>query len=275
MSYASKAGRARVSAKNPQAFGVCDRCGLWDNLVRLDWQYEWRGTSLQNIWLRVCKHCLDVPQEQLRAIQIPADPTPVWQPRVENFDADEIPYYIDPIGVPTGLDYNAVMPYNGAIQKAFGIQLPILSVFCNNGIVYVTCSAPHNLVNNDQIAVEGLSDVNACGFFSITMFTPISFTYTPANPVTPGSLLTDTTRIITCLVGLPRGEEQIPQLVTEPTPYPPPVEVELLTDSGLAIMTDSGISILVQQASPPEPDYLLTELGQILTTDLDIPIQVS
>src|ERR1700749_811275 len=92
MSYASRSGRARTSAKKPQAFGVCDRCGFWANLVNLEWQYEWRGTTLQNIWIRVCDRCLDVPQEQLRAIQLPADPTPVWQPRVENFVAAETNY---------------------------------------------------------------------------------------------------------------------------------------------------------------------------------------
>lgn len=215
MSYASKAGRARVSAKNPQAKAVCDRCGIWYNLVNLEWQFDWRGTALQNLWLRVCRRCLDTPQEQLRAITLPADPVPVWQPRPENFDADEIPYNTGPIGVPTGLDQNAVMPYDGVVQKAFGVPVAVLSVISNGTTtIYVTCSAPHNLINDNQIAVQGLTDRNACGFFSIVMYTPIAFIYTTANPVAAGSLLTDTTRMITCLVGLPRGSAQIPQ-VTE------------------------------------------------------------
>lgn len=215
MAYASKAGRARVSAKNPQAQGVCDRCGIWYNLVNLNWQYDWRGTSLQNLWIRVCARCTDTPQEQLRAITLPADPVPVWQPRPENFDADEIPYNTGPIGVPTGLDQNAVMPYDGVVQKAFGVPVPVLSVISNGTTtIYVTCSAPHNLINDNQIAVQGLTDRNACGFFSIVMYTPIAFIYTTANPVAAGSLLTGTARMITCLVGLPRGSAQIPQ-VTE------------------------------------------------------------
>jgi hypothetical protein len=215
MAYASKSGRARVSAKNPQAKSVCDRCGIWYNLVNLEWQYDWRGTALQNLQLRVCRRCLDVPQEQLRAIQLPADPVPVWQPRPENFDADEIPYNTGPIGVPTGLDINAVMPYDGVVQKHFGVPLSPLSVISNGTTtIYVSCSEPHKLINDNQIAVQGLTDPNACGFFSIVMYTPMAFVYTTENPVATASLLTPTTRMITCLVGLPRGSIQIPQ-VTE------------------------------------------------------------
>lgn len=215
MSYASKAGRARVSAKNPQAQGVCDRCQIWYNLVNLQWQFDWRGTALQNLWLRVCNRCLDTPQQQLRAITLPADPVPVWQPRVENFLADEAPYNTGPIGVPTGLDYNAVMPYDGAVQKPFAVPLLLISVVSNGSTtIFVSCSEPHNLINDDQIAVQGLSDRNACGFFSIVMYTATTLIYTTANPVAANSLLTPTTRMITCLVGLPLGSTQIPQ-VTE------------------------------------------------------------
>lgn len=214
MSYASKAGRARVSAKNPQAQGVCDRCGIWHTLVDLQWQSDWRGTNLQNLWLRVCRRCLDTPQQQLRSISLPADPTPVWQPRVENFLAAEVDSN-QPIGVPTGLDQNAVMPYNGTVQKAFGVPLSVLSVISNGTTtIFVTCSEPHKLNNDDQIAVQGLTDRNACGFFSVTMFTAVVFTYTTANAVAAASLLTPTTRMITCLVGVPLGSTQIPQ-VTE------------------------------------------------------------
>lgn len=89
MGYASRAGRARTSASNPQAFGVCDRCGIWTNHNRLHWQYDWRGASLMNIRLLVCDTCLDTPQQQLRAIVVPADPTAIEQPRTEPFLQDE------------------------------------------------------------------------------------------------------------------------------------------------------------------------------------------
>jgi hypothetical protein len=85
MGYASQAGRARTSAKNPQAHAICDRCGFRYNHVDLRWQFDWRGTSLQNIRLLVCSSCTDEAQQQLRAIVIPADPVPIVNPRIQDF----------------------------------------------------------------------------------------------------------------------------------------------------------------------------------------------
>jgi len=89
MSYASKAGRARASARNPRAFGVCDRCGFWFNHDRLRFQFDWAGNALINKQLLVCSRCYDKPQQQLRAIILPADPVPIRNPRPEFFDEDE------------------------------------------------------------------------------------------------------------------------------------------------------------------------------------------
>ena len=85
MGYASRSGRASTSATNPQAHAICDRCGFRYNHVNLRWQYDWRGASMQNIRLLVCNTCYDVPQEQLRAIVVPADPVPIVNPRVQDF----------------------------------------------------------------------------------------------------------------------------------------------------------------------------------------------
>jgi hypothetical protein len=85
MGYASQAGRAKTSSTNPQAHAICDRCGFRYNHVNLRWQYDWRGASLQNLRLLVCSTCYDAPQEQLRAIVVPADPTPIVNPRVQDF----------------------------------------------------------------------------------------------------------------------------------------------------------------------------------------------
>jgi len=236
MAYASRSGRARTSAKNPQAFAVCDRCGIWHNRVDLINQQEWRGAQLQPLFIFVCRQCLDIPQEQLRAITLPADPVPIFLPRVEDFDGDEsnnralagsttdpttglpIPNptlrvtedcqnrAINPFGIPSGETQAAVMPYNGAIQKAFGVVLPVLSVTADgSATVTVTCSSVHNLHPNDQISAEGLNFAPACGMYSVAVPTATQFTYMTygANPT--GSLLTSTTRIVTCLIGLPRG----------------------------------------------------------------------
>ena len=78
-------GRARVSPRNPQAFAICDRCGFLSNHVDLQWQFEYAGSGLYNTRLLVCDECLDVPQEQLRAIIIPADPVPISNPRTQNY----------------------------------------------------------------------------------------------------------------------------------------------------------------------------------------------
>jgi len=85
MGYASKSGRARTDARNPQAHAICDRCGFRYNHVALRWQYDWRGASMANIRLLVCDTCYDMPQEQLRAIVIPADPIPIQNPRTQDF----------------------------------------------------------------------------------------------------------------------------------------------------------------------------------------------
>jgi hypothetical protein len=85
MGYASISGRASTSPKNPRAHAICDRCGFRYNHINLRWQYDWRGASLQNIRLLVCNTCYDAPQEQLRAIVVPADPVPIVNPRVQDF----------------------------------------------------------------------------------------------------------------------------------------------------------------------------------------------
>ena len=87
MGYASKQGRARVSSSSPEAAGICDRCGFVYSFRSLKWQFDWRGSSLQNIRLLVCDRCYDTPQEQLRAIVVPADPTPIMNARVQDFVA--------------------------------------------------------------------------------------------------------------------------------------------------------------------------------------------
>jgi hypothetical protein len=241
MSYASQSGRAKTSATNPQAHAICDRCGFRYNHAELKWQYDWRGAMIQNIKILVCDTCYDTPQEQLRSIVVPADPTPIINARVQDFAAAESNYQtvtapptIDPetgipipgsttlvtedgqqlttqpYGPPVGLTQPAVPPLKGTTHYA--VRLPVLSVSANNStIITVTCSQPHNLETNDQISVEGVSNTKACGFYSITKLTATAFTYQTAKVVPAGALLTSTTRIITASVGLPYGYTQIPQ----------------------------------------------------------------
>jgi len=106
MGYASRSGRARTSARNPRAFGVCDRCALWYNHQNLKWQYDWAGASLINKRILVCDTCYDTPQNQLRAIVLPADPVPIINPRTE-------PYLWDSTDYRQVSGYNTVDPETG------------------------------------------------------------------------------------------------------------------------------------------------------------------
>lgn len=240
MAYASKAGRARTSAKNPRAHAICDRCGFRYNHEDLKWQYEYRGPTLQNIRILVCRTCLDIPQENVRTISLPADPVPIMQPRTQDFADAETDYrslgptVIDPrtgipipptnrrvtqgglnrttqaIGAPVGLDANAAMPYENGVQ--YGQLLPVISITANGTtIISVTCSAAHGLNTDDQVSIEGSGNSNADGFYSVTVISGTAFSYEVANPIAAGPLLGATTRVTTVIVGIPYGYTQIPK----------------------------------------------------------------
>ena len=233
-------GRASVSSKNPQAFGICDRCGFLYNHNKLQWQFDYAGAGLINKRILVCSPCLDTPQNQLRAIVLPQDPTPIQNPRVQDYAFAEttsiavsagaptdqttgIPIYptvnlitedgqtptTQPIGAPVGLDQNAVMPlYN---QTTYRVALSPTSVLGNGtSTVTVNCSTPHGLATNAQIAAEGLSNNAADGTYSVTVTTATQFTYQTNSAIPSGNLLQGSTLIVTALVGLPYGYTQIP-----------------------------------------------------------------
>lgn len=241
MSYASISGRARTNATNPQAHAICDRCGFRYNRVDLNWQYDWRGASLQNVRILVCRTCTDTPQEQLRAIVVPADPVPIDQPRTQDFAQAETNYQtisapptIDPvtgipipgtttlvtedgknlltqpIGIPDSLNQSAVMPLEGT--TAYRVRLYPLSVSSlGSDLITVTFSTAHGLSTNDQIVVQGLSNVDADGAYSITVTTATAFTYQSNVAIPAGALLTGSTLMVTANIGLPYGFDQIPQ----------------------------------------------------------------
>lgn len=189
----------------------------------------------------VCDPCYDTPQNQLRAIILPADPMPIVNPRTEQFAQDETDFVvenktnsIDPItgltvynpvnivtqtgvnvttqvlGNPVGLDQNAVMPLFGT--DAYRVKLSPLSIASQTGTstITVTFSSPHGLNTNDQIAVQGLSNKFADGTYSITVTTATAFTYQVNNAIPAGGLLQGPTLMVTALVGLPYNYDQIP-----------------------------------------------------------------
>lgn len=90
MGSTSRTGRAVINPTAPSALGICDRCGFQYNLRDLRHQYDWCGTRMQNLQIKVCATCYDRPQEQKRTIILPPDPLPVSGPRTEPFFLDEI-----------------------------------------------------------------------------------------------------------------------------------------------------------------------------------------
>jgi hypothetical protein len=217
------------------------------NHDRLSWQFDWAGASLINKRILVCETCNDVPQQQLRAIVLPADPVPIMNPRIQDYNTAESDYRLTQgnttntqTGIPVpggdtritqnnntrvtqqvggtradrsqqpGLDQNAVMPLQGT--TAYYVTLPLVSVVSDGaGLATVTCSSAHGLATGDQISVEGLSTATANGFYTVTVTTATAFTY-QLNPVlSAGSLLTGTTKMVTTNVGLPYDTDQIPQ----------------------------------------------------------------
>ena len=242
MGYASQAGRARTNSSSPSSHAICDRCGFRYNFVDLQWQFDWRGATLQNLRILVCRDCLDTPQEQLRAIVIPADPTPIVNARVQDFQLASVDDFAvsapttynsqtgipnppqnnlvtqdgqnltpQPLGIPADLDPNAVPPLNGKYH--FNVPIPVLSVYSNGANqVTVTCSSVHNLKINDQFYIEGLLFNGASGFYNVTTVpTATVFTYTTNTLVNIGPITTPTTRAATTDVTLPYNYTQIPQ----------------------------------------------------------------
>ncbi len=81
MSWWGARGNARVSASDPQAFGICDCCGWLYSLKDLRYQYQFAGQQVINLHYRVCKPCYDIPSHRNNPYAIPPDPVPVADPR--------------------------------------------------------------------------------------------------------------------------------------------------------------------------------------------------
>lgn len=74
-------GRSKISSRRPQAQAVCDRCFMTYNHVDLQNQPFWAGSNLAIKNILVCRRCLDVPNAQLMALALSADPVPIVNPR--------------------------------------------------------------------------------------------------------------------------------------------------------------------------------------------------
>lgn len=82
--------RTPVSLTNPAEVGLCDACKFLYRLDALQYQYQWAGNALVNTHLLKCPRCLDLPSDQLRAIQIIGPEGTVRDPRPANYAADAL-----------------------------------------------------------------------------------------------------------------------------------------------------------------------------------------
>lgn len=104
----SYSGRAIIDPSAPEALGICDRCGNMWNLRDLQYQFQWMGPQLQNLHIKVCPDCMDVPSEFLRTLILPPDPEPVLDGRTINFALDEQSAYL----ITTETDFDLITEHD-------------------------------------------------------------------------------------------------------------------------------------------------------------------
>jgi len=92
VSYLNYRAYVDIDPANPRGWGECDTCGHYFQLEKLAYQVEWMGTAIKRTGFRVCRECLDKPNEQLRTILLPPDPVPLKDPRPPKYH-DPAPAY--------------------------------------------------------------------------------------------------------------------------------------------------------------------------------------
>jgi len=200
VAYASQSGRARTNPRAPQAHAICDRCGFRVNRVDLQWQFDWAGASLINKRILVCDTCYDEPQQQLRAIVVPADPVPIENPRIEYFVDDETDYRVtsgqNSINYPTGIpvqggnnritqdNNNRVTQETG--EPPLGLnQLPGTdpnavtyrnvtgAVNNGSGLIRLSMATTNGIISGQSVIVQMVNGVpNANGNWIVTVVSP-------------------------------------------------------------------------------------------------------
>src|SRR5579859_1691889 len=80
--------RTPTDINAPEPIGYCDRCYRRFRLSDLQFQYDYRGNALVNLWLRVCPDDLDLPAETLRPIIIVGIEGTVRDPRPPQYQAN-------------------------------------------------------------------------------------------------------------------------------------------------------------------------------------------
>jgi hypothetical protein len=204
---------------------------------------DWAGASLINKRMLVCNTCYDEPQQQLRAIIIPADPVPIINPRVEPYAWDEIDRRqvsgynttSPSTGIPVQAGPTRATTIDEDVQDGIRVtqqtgeapygknQLPgtdpnavtyrnIVSV-TNNGIgfIRITVSVTSGFITGQRVIIQEVGGVtNANGRWAITVINQTQFDLqgsTFAGSYTGGGYVINDP-------SLPYGFEQIPRTGT-------------------------------------------------------------
>lgn len=140
-----------------------------------------------NIRILVCETCLDVPQNQLRNIIIPADPTPIMNARVQDYVTAET---------------NARFTSNQVLE--------VISASGTGSVATLTLQVPLSLAAitvGSTIVISGMEPAGYNGTFIVTASSnsgsyTVSFANRTVGPMTqPGRVAIN----IDPVTGLPRG----------------------------------------------------------------------
>lgn len=125
-----------------------------------------------------------------------------------------------------------------AVTGSYRRDIDFTSVLSNGTtMVSVICPSPHGLTRLDIVAIYGLSDSNANGFYYVSEVTSAtSFTYETLYPTAGGSLETENTILFAASIGVPYGYIKVPYLAsgggTPPVNVVPPVITESCVNTG-------------------------------------------
>jgi len=104
----------------------------------------------------------------------------------------------------------------GYLQTAGnGTVLPLVAILAyGNMNVMVTTVSAHGLSTGDQVSIQGISNKDAAGSYSVTISTPTQFFYQTFVNIPAGTLLLPHTRVTTMNIGIPRTMTTLPQTGT-------------------------------------------------------------
>ena len=141
-------------------WATCQGCGFQWNLPRLKEQREWAGFTLISKNLLKCPTCIDIPQEQLRALVLPPDPDPFPHARPEQYAIDEGLNAAFTASIALGTD-----PRFPSVQAIMTVTAVTLGVVSTGGVLRGAGVAPGSYIG-DQLS--GPNPPGGTGTYSVS-----------------------------------------------------------------------------------------------------------